>query len=67
MLICNLINTIQAHTASSVSGTFTVEPWLRSDLRVTLTLDDDLSDAVEYFEVRRPSGKREIFPAFLNG
>ena len=53
------------HLSYEFSGTFIVEENLRTDITVTLTVEDE--QKVEYFEVIDPSGQKNIFSKFEDG
>ena len=53
------------HLSYEFSGTFIVEEYLRDDITVTLTVDDE--EKVEYFEVIDPAGQKNIFSKFEDG
>jgi hypothetical protein len=55
---------LQEHTTFDIEGSFTIEKSLNKNLLVTLTVDDE--DKIEYFEVKTPSGKRKMFPTYLD-
>ena len=49
----------------NIRGSFTLEESMKSDLYVTLVIDN--TDSVEFFELETPSGHTKIFPTFMNG
>ena len=54
----------QEHTTFEIEGSFLIEKSLNKNLLVTLTVDDE--DKIEFFEVKTPSGKRKMFPTYLD-
>ena len=54
----------QEHNSFEIEGSFLIEKSLNKDLLVTLTVDDE--DKIEFFEVKTPSGKRKMFPTYLD-
>jgi hypothetical protein len=55
---------LQEHNTFELDGSFLVEKSLNKNLQVTLTVDDE--DKIEFFEVKTPSGKRKMFPTYLD-
>ena len=55
----------QVHSGSEMSGKFYIEELTSRDITVTLSIDDEQN--VESFEVKDPSGKRNIFSKFEDG
>jgi len=55
---------LQEHTTFEIEGSFLIEKSLNKNLLVTLTVDDE--DKIEFFEVKTPSGKRKMFPTYLD-
>ena len=53
------------HMQHEFSGSFFVEEDLRTDIVVTLSIDDE--QKIEFFEVSDPSGRRNIFSKFEDG
>jgi len=53
------------HRNHEFSGTFYVEEHTRNEVTVTLSIDDE--QKIESFEVKDPSGKRNIFSKFEDG
>ena len=53
------------HLQHQFSGSFFVEEDLRTDIVVTLSIDDE--QKIEFFEVSDPSGRRNIFSKFEDG
>ncbi len=56
--------TFQEHNSFEIEGSFLIEKSLNKNLLVTLTVDDE--DKIEFFEVKTPSGKRKMFPTYLD-
>ena len=54
-----------SHLAHEFSGTFYIEETQSSDVTITLNIDDE--QKVELFEVKDPSGKKNIFSKFGDG
>ena len=53
------------HVQHEFSGSFFVEEDLRTDIVVTLSIDDE--QKIEFFEVSDPSGRKNIFSKFEDG
>jgi calcium-activated chloride channel regulator 4 len=53
------------HAQHEFSGSFFVEEDLRTDIVVTLSIDDE--QKIEFFEVSDPSGRKNIFSKFEDG
>ena len=53
------------HAQHEFTGSFFVEENLRTDIIVTLSIDDE--QKIEFFEVSDPSGKKYIFSKFEDG
>ena len=52
----------QEHQSPEISGSFALDANLREDITVTLTIADE--NRVEYFEIKSPAGRKEIFPTY---
>ena len=54
-------------TGNSITGIFTVEKELSTDLWVVLTPSPGMENDIEVFEITSPSGQRYVFPQYGHG
>ena len=54
-------------TGNSITGIFTVEKELSTDLWVVLTPSPGFEEDIEVFEITSPSGRRYVFPQYGHG
>ena len=74
-ILANVISETESETVEKLhethynslgfAGTFTFEKERRTDLIITLNVPDE--EKVEFFEVKDPSGKKQIFSKFKDG
>ena len=54
-------------SGDSISGTFTVEKELSTDLWVVLTPSPGFEEDIQVFEITSPSGRKYVFPKYDHG
>ena len=54
-------------SGNAISGTFTVEKELSTDLWVVLTPSPGFEEDIQVFEITSPSGRKYVFPKYDHG